>query len=431
MWKHNRPPWKLALTAGAAVLICLVQASASVATQAEAATSPTSPTSVDAAPPGAASFGLHQWRHGHGKTRAQQRLAVRVRHGRLVGRRGAEVRLLGVNRSGTQYACVEGWGIFDGPTDDAALSRIAAWGANAVRVPLNESCWLGINGVDPAYSGETYRTAIHEYVDRLNAAGLRVILDLHWTAPGEALATEQQPMADRDHAPDFWRSVAREFKRNRSVVFDLFNEPYPDSNASSTAAWECVRDGGTCPGVPYVAAGMQELVDAVRETGARNVVMVGGPQYSGTVEKWTEYRPRDPRHQLAASIHIYFDTPASPEWSPCYLQSCWEATIAELARTTPVVIGELGERDCTSDLIDGTALTPPQESLLDWADAHDVSYLAWGWTTSSCTDEPALITDYDGTPTGYGEGIRRHLLSLAPHERTCGLRGRGADPYLV
>src|SRR6188472_1072394 len=148
MWKHNRPPWKLALTAGAAAL------------------------------------GLHQWRHGHGKTRAQQPLAVRVRDGRLVGRRGEEVRLLGVNRSGTQYACVEGWGIFDGPTDDAALSRIAAWGANAVRVPLNESCWLGINGVDPAYSGETYRTAIHEYVDRLNAAGLRVILDLHWTAPG-------------------------------------------------------------------------------------------------------------------------------------------------------------------------------------------------------------------------------------------------------
>ncbi len=180
-----------------------------------------------------------------------------------------------MNRSGTQYACVEGWGIFDGPTDDAALSRIADWGANAVRVSLNETCWLGINGVDPTYSGETYRTAIREYVDRLNAAGLRVILDLHWTAPGEALATDQQPMADRDHAPDFWRSVAQEFKHNRSVVFDLFNEPYPDSNASSTAAWECVRDGGTCPGVPYVAAGMQELVDAVRETGARNVVMVG------------------------------------------------------------------------------------------------------------------------------------------------------------
>ena len=399
MRKSDRSPWKLALTAGVAVLSCVVPASASVATQPERATSSVS-------------------LHGPGKSPAQQ-LAVRVHGNRLVGWRGAEVRLLGVNRSGTQYACAEGWGIFDGPTDDAALGRIAAWGANAVRVPLNESCWLGINGVDPAYSGETYRTAIREYVDRLNAAGLRVILDLHWTAPGEAVATDQQPMPDRDHAPDFWRSVAEEFKHNRSVVFDLFNEPYPDSNASSTAAWECVRDGGTCPGVPYVAAGMQELVDAVRHTGARNVLMVGGPQYAGTVEKWTDYQPRDPSQQLAASIHIYFDTPASPEWSPCYLQSCWEATIAELAKTTPVVIGELGERDCSSGLIDGTAMTPPQDSLLDWADAHGVSYLAWGWTTSSCEGEPALITDYDGTPTPYGAGIRQHLLSLAPQERPC------------
>ena len=69
-------------------------------------------------------------------------------------------------------------------------------------------------------------------------------------------------------------------------------------------------------------------------------------------------------------------------------------------------------------------MTPPQESLLDWADAHDVSYLAWGWTTANCAGEPALITDYDGTPTSYGAGIRQHLLSLAPQERPFGRRGQ-------
>ena len=249
---------------------------------------------------------------GGGKSRAQ-RLAVRVRDSRLVGWRGAEVRLLGVNRSGTQYACAEGWGIFNGPTDDAALSRIADWGANAVRVPLNESCWLGINGVDQTYSGETYRTAIREYVDRLNAAGLRVILDLHWTAPGEALATDQQPMADRDHAPDFWRSVAQEFKHNRSVVFDLFNEPYPDSNASSAAAWECVREREPAPGSPTLLRGCRSW-STLCETGARNVLMIGGPQYAGTLEKWTDYQPDDPSQQLVASIHIYLDAalPSGP-----------------------------------------------------------------------------------------------------------------------
>jgi hypothetical protein len=172
---------------------------------------------------------------------------------------------------------------------------------------------------------------------------------------------------------------------------------------------------------------MQELLDAVRQTGARNVVMIGGPQYAGTLESWADYAPDDPARQLAASIHIYFDTPASPEWSPCYQQSCWATTIARLARTTPVVIGELGERDCASGLIDGTTMTPPQESLLDWADAHDVSYLAWSWTTADCAGEPALITDYDGSPTSYGAGLRQHLLGLVPHDRPCGWRARDAD----
>src|SRR2546422_3166294 len=52
-------------------------------------------------------------------------------------------RLRGVNRSGTEYACAQGWGMFDGPSDSASVQAIASWKANVVRVPLNETCWLG------------------------------------------------------------------------------------------------------------------------------------------------------------------------------------------------------------------------------------------------------------------------------------------------
>jgi endoglucanase len=158
---------------------------------------------------------------------------------------------------------------------------------------------------------------------------------------------------------------------------------------------------------------MQELVNAVRGTGAANVILVGGPQYAGTVNRWTTYRPNDPLNQLAASIHIYYMTSSSPEWAPCYLESCWESTMAPLAQTTPIVIGELGEHDCAHGLIDGTSISPGQASLLGWADAHGISYLAWSWiATSNCAGEPALISSYDGTPSAYGIGIRDHLLSL-------------------
>jgi endoglucanase len=138
--------------------------------------------------------------------------------------------------------------------------------------------------------------------------------------------------------------------------------------------------------------------------------MVGGPQYAGALDQWANYKPTDPTGQLAASVHIYFDRASSPEWSPCYRQSCWDGVMAPLAQSTPVVIGEFGEHDCASSLIDGSALNPVQQSLLSWADNHGVSYLGWSWFTGNCAAEPALISAYDGTPTGFGAGVRQHYL---------------------
>jgi hypothetical protein len=69
-------------------------------------------------------------------------------------------------------------GIFDGPSDPASVKVIASWKANIVRLPLNEDCWLGINGINPQYSGQNYQNAVHNYVKILNSAGLAVILDL-------------------------------------------------------------------------------------------------------------------------------------------------------------------------------------------------------------------------------------------------------------
>ena len=96
----------------------------------------------------------------------------------LVDDSGRTVRLLGVNRSGAEYACIQGWGIFDGPVDAASIRAIASWHANAVRVPLNEDCWLGIDGVKKRYGGAAYRRAIVGYVRLLHEHGMYVELSL-------------------------------------------------------------------------------------------------------------------------------------------------------------------------------------------------------------------------------------------------------------
>jgi hypothetical protein len=42
---------------------------------------------------------------------------IRVSGNQLVDGNDKAVHLQGINRSGTEYACVQGWGIFDGPSD--------------------------------------------------------------------------------------------------------------------------------------------------------------------------------------------------------------------------------------------------------------------------------------------------------------------------
>lgn len=313
--------------------------------------------------------------------------ALRVDGNLLVDAAGTPVRLLGVNRSGSEYACIQGWSIFDGPVDDAAVQAIASWSPTAVRVPLNEDCWLGQNTA-PAHGGEAYRGAIEAFVGRLNAAGIIAVLDLHWSAPGKQPATGQAKMADAVDAPEFWRSVATRFRANPAVVFDLYNEPHDVS-------WACWRDGCQVDG--QQVAGMQRLVDAVRSTGARQPLMLTGLAYGNDLSQWLAHRPADPAGALVAGFHLY-------NFNACVDEGCWDRTVGAVADHVPVVTGELGENDCSAAFV---------TRYMDWADRRAVSYLGWAWNPYDCGGFPALISSYDGTPTAFGAGLRDRLRSQA------------------
>jgi endoglucanase len=316
-------------------------------------------------------------------------VGVKVSGNHLVDLAGKPVRLLGVDRSGAEFSCVNGTGFFDGPTDSTSIAAMLAWHIDAVRLPLNEDCWLGINGVSATYSGTNYASAIGDFVHALNAAGLVVILDLHWNAPGMQLAKGQQVMADADHSVAFWSSVASYFKSDPGVVFDLYNEPHDIS-------WSCWQSGCTTSG-GWQAAGMQSLVNAVRQAGASQPIMLGGLNWAGDLSSWLAYEPNDPDGQLIASLHVY-------NFAFCNSSLCWNNIVAPLSSKVPVVTGELGENDCGSSFIN---------SYMPWADSHDISYLGWTWNTWSCTNGPALISDYNGTPTSFGQGLQAHLASLS------------------
>jgi hypothetical protein len=311
----------------------------------------------------------------------------------------------GAGRQGTEYMCSKYGAIFDGPNDQTSIDAMLAWNINAIRVFLNEDCWLSINGVDGALSGATYIAAITDYVHLLERNNITPILDLQLAAPGTTLANyPQTPMADRDHSPAFWTSVAQTFGTDTAVVFDLYNEPYPDGDQDTTAAWDCWLHGGACAGFDYAAAGMQELVDAVRSAGARNLLLASGVRYGNVLTRWKEFMPKDPSSNLGVAWHVY-------NVNLCHDLPCWNTTVAPLSAELPIVATEMGEFDCADAFID---------QAMQFLEQHGAGYVANAWNAGSgwpcgSTDAksgPSLILDFAGTPTPYGQGYRDHLLTL-------------------
>jgi hypothetical protein len=335
-------------------------------------------------------------------------LAVRVAGNRLVDGSGTTLRLRGADASATEFVCAQNW------SDDAyggqpfgqlsSFQAMRTWHINVVRIPLNEDCWLNINGV--RIGGANYQSQIRNEVSLAHQAGLYVILDLHWNAPGSVRALSQQPAPDADHSPTFWQQVATAYKSDPGVIFDLYNEPF-DYWGTKADPWDGWLNGDTqtqymTGGSPYTVtmnwqtAGVQQLINVVRATGATNPVLVNGMDWSNDVSGWLSHEPKDPAAQLIVGSHVY-------PGQPCSNTSCWDRVYPALAAKYPILVGETG------DSVNAPANFLP--GFLSYAESHGWNYLAWTWNVWGDSAN-VLITSWSGTPnSGEGTTFRNFLLA--------------------
>ena len=202
------------------------------------------------------------------ENRAKWPKEVRVVGNRLVDPDGKEVWLQGVNAGGMETI----------PNGDqivkSAVVAMDEWKANCIRLPINEAHWFGTSPYQND-KGVAFRAACDKIVRLAANRGAYVVIDLHRFRAPKA-----------EHI-DFWKACAEHYKDHPAVLFDLFNEPHGIS-------WEVWRNGGFVGAAGKVdesaflseeekrknqgfeSVGMQALVDAVRSTGAKNVVIAGG-----------------------------------------------------------------------------------------------------------------------------------------------------------
>lgn len=373
-------------------------------------------------------------------------LTAKIAGNRFVDGNGNAINFRGVNVSGLEFVPMGGWSSanpWGNQTGTATpnWTTIKSWGVNMVRIPLNESSWLGTSCVDAGgYRGTVgatinpdpggnYRSTVAAAVSSATAAGLYVVLDLHWTAPGSQCAATQNPMADTDHSLSFWSQVATAYKSYGNVMFEAFNEPFLSSLTSGENATTVLQQGGTITqyltgGSPYsvtsnwTSAGHQQIVNAIRATGATNPILVSGQNYTTDLSTWLASRPTDPLNQIAATWHAYpsygttYGTAAYK--LPNYGQTAYNSTLAIMNASIPVLITEFGDQNSA-----GTASAPFASSLLPWADTNHVSYIAWAWDVWTETNN-VLIKDAAGTPTdGFGVYVKQHYLCRAAGTGTC------------
>ena len=349
---------------------------------------------------------------------------VSVRHGRLIGVNGKPLRLIGVDRSGTEYSCSGavsgggfGYGIFQGPADAGSVRALQSWHVNAVALPLNEACWLGgYANLNPSYTGRSYRSAIVSYVKRLNAAGIYVVVRLSAAAPGDhaygsdQISSDEVPMADADHSIAFWRSAASTFRSFKRVLFHTFDEPHDVS-------WQCLRDGCVANDMPegqtrfgsYQTAGNQAMVNAIRAAGAHQPIIISGPDFASDLSRWETFAPRDPRHALMADVSSF-------DYSDYVVSHADE--LRAFARRHPVIVGGFGDTHCVSTY---------SQKVMAVIDSIQQSYLAWTWDTvqdyggcaNALLDDPGTQNGfpagyYSGRPSGFGRGVRDHFRKVRP-----------------
>jgi hypothetical protein len=276
------------------------------------------------------------------------------------------------------------------------------WHANTIRLCIRENFWAG-TGPYQSDGGAGYRQLVDDVVNLASANGVYVVLDLH-----RFRAPEPQHVT-------FWKELAELYKNHPAVLFELFNEPHDVS-------WKVWRDGGFVSTQKqsepntiaenkdqlkgFESVGMQALLDAVRQTGANNIVIVGGLDWSYDLSGvLTGFAVEDRNgNGIVYSTHIY-------PW-----KSDWQKKFIDVAKLHPIFIGECGATQERLDFIPPSQHEDPSTWVPDFLGLVQKNRYHWTAWSFHPKASPCLLNDWNYSPTPYWGVHAKAALSGTPFE---------------
>jgi endoglucanase len=295
---------------------------------------------------------------------------------------GEPVLLRGVNRSGLEYS---------GPDGSEALSRagldecdfdemICEWRANVIRLPFNQAWALERENYDP----EPYLSALDFAVTCAARRGAYTLLDLHWldaSKPCGALrdgSLNYVPCLPNQGSIEIWRQLARRYRSEAAVLFDIFNEPHDPLPDDITATATRVTMNTWRPWAKM-------LIEAIRAEHPTALIFVPGVDWAFDLRG----HPLEDMEGVVYSTHVY---PGKGRK--------WDAAFGSLCSQVPVFAGEWG--GTAEDLKWGRA-------LLDYMQARQMGWTAWSWSDKPRLVERVSASEYRAT--AFGAIVKEALTS--------------------
>ena len=327
---------------------------------------------------------------------------VRVQGNRLVDTDGKEVWLQGVNAGGMETI----------PNGDqqvkSTVVAIDQWHANCIRLPINEAHWFGTGIYSKNDGGKSFRDACDKIVRLAANRGAYVVIDLHRFRAPKA-----------EHV-EFWKDCAAHYKNHPAVLFDLFNEPHGIS-------WEIWRDGGWVgkqgqhdesaflsseekkKNQGFESVGMQALVDAVRSTGAKNVVIAGGLFWANDLTG-IESEAIEKGEKKSFRLTDTTGNGIMYAWHTYHWHKGW-GRLLPVAAKHPIFLGEVGASPLgVMNFIPDNEQEDPytfSPDMLGFIQKLRINWTGWCFHPKAA---PVMIKSWDYDPTPYwGEFARRAL----------------------
>ena len=279
--------------------------------------------------------------------------------------------------------------------------------ANLVRIPVSECMWLPWS----ASYVPTYRQRIIDLVNAVTSNGMTAIVNLHWACHDDTTWRQWNYNAYDQIGPDqhsitFWRDAAATFMNNRSVMFELFNEPQLQleltyAGRKGADVW---LNGGQLSygGWTWQAPGMQQLYDTVRSTGADNVILADGLEWGSDLRMITSgYVIRG--WNVGYAYHAYtHDGQNEGQHSPYLDTKVWPSIDPNGRWAYAGIVTEFGTAAQNVFLLQ--TATNYFNDTLSWLKARGQSWAVWGWYPHK-SDPYALLAYRPSTVTNRGTAV--------------------------